>query len=291
MIFDRLADLRQTAAVAVVAVADRADRDLEVEFVVVEVRLSLAQIPGLAGGAQERAGDAELEQTLARDDPNPLVRWRKISLRSSSASYWSTGSASRRRTRASCVRSRPGCPRRRRRPGSSGCACAGRSTSRRGRASCRARESIEVDRHRAEVERRRAEPDQVRMDPVEFEVEHPQVLRARRDLELDQLLDRATEGLHVGEVGEVVHPLDERDHLPVVLVSQVFSMPVWTYPTTGFRSLDDFALEVTISRSTPWVAGWCGPMLTVIISCSGSSMSPASGADRRGPVTVAPSPR
>src|SRR5215211_5040545 len=29
--------------------------------------------------------------------------------------------------------------------------------------------------------------------------------------------------------------------------------------------------RVTISRSTPCVAGWCGPMLIVRISCSGSS--------------------
>ena len=43
-------------------------------------------------------------------------------------------------------------------------------------------------------------------------------LRARRDLELDQALDAAAEGLHLEEVGEVVHPLDERDDLPVALV-------------------------------------------------------------------------
>ena len=73
-------------------------------------------------------------------------------------------------------------------------------------------------RHRAEVERRGPEPEQVRVQPVELEVDRPQVRGARRDLELEQLLDRAAEGLHVEEVGEVVHPLDERDHLPVALV-------------------------------------------------------------------------
>ena len=73
-------------------------------------------------------------------------------------------------------------------------------------------------RDRAEVERRRAEPDQVRVDPVELEKEGAQVLGPRRDLELEQPLDRAAERLHVEEVGDVVHPLDERDHLPVALV-------------------------------------------------------------------------
>ena len=73
-------------------------------------------------------------------------------------------------------------------------------------------------RDRAEVERRGPDPEQVRVDPVELEVDRPQVGGPGRDLDLEQLLDRAAEGLHVEEVGEVVHALDERDHLPVALV-------------------------------------------------------------------------
>ena len=89
-------------------------------------------------------------------------------------------------------------------------------------------EAVPEHRDRAEVERRGAEPDQVRVDPVELQVDHAQVLGARRDLELEQRLDRAAEGHRVEVVGEVVHPLDERDDLPVALSSQVFSIPVWT---------------------------------------------------------------
>ena len=63
------------------------------------------------------------------------------------------------------------------------------------------------------------------MDPVELEVDRPQVLRPPRDLEFDQALDAADERLHVGEVGEVVHPLHERDRLPVGLVLAVLLDP------------------------------------------------------------------
>ena len=79
-------------------------------------------------------------------------------------------------------------------------------------------EAVPEQRDRAEIEGRGAEPDQVRHDPVELQVEHPQVLGAVGDLQLEQPLDTAAEGLHVEEVGEVVHPLDERDRLPVALV-------------------------------------------------------------------------
>src|SRR5690348_9619393 len=41
----------------------------------------------------------------------------------------------------------------------------------------------------------------------------------------------------------------------------------------GLMSLTTSPSSVVISRSTPWVAGWCGPMLSVISSCV--SPSPA----------------
>ena len=64
MILHRLVDLRVADAVAVVVVADRADRDLEFEVVIARVRLGLAEVPRVAGGAQQRPGDAEAEQRL-----------------------------------------------------------------------------------------------------------------------------------------------------------------------------------------------------------------------------------
>ena len=73
-------------------------------------------------------------------------------------------------------------------------------------------------RHGAEVERRGGEPEQVARDPVQLEVDDAQVLRARRHLEVEQALHRHAERHRVEVVREVVHPLDERDDLPVGLV-------------------------------------------------------------------------
>ncbi len=49
-------------------------------------------------------------------------------------------------------------------------------------------------------------------------MQDPQVLRAGRHLHAEQRLDRAAERHCIEVVGEVVHPLDDRDHLPVGLV-------------------------------------------------------------------------
>ena len=73
-------------------------------------------------------------------------------------------------------------------------------------------------RDRAEVERAGGDPEQVRGDPVQLEVDHPQPLSALRHLLVEQPLDRHAEGHRVEVVREVVHPLDERDDLPVLLV-------------------------------------------------------------------------
>jgi hypothetical protein len=62
------------------------------------------------------------------------------------------------------------------------------------------------------------EREQVRRDPVQLHVSHAQVLRPRRHLLLEQLLDGHAVGRRVEVVGEVVHPLDERDDFPVLLV-------------------------------------------------------------------------
>jgi hypothetical protein len=79
-------------------------------------------------------------------------------------------------------------------------------------------EAVPEHRDRAEVERARPEPHEVGHDAVELEVDHAQVLRARRDLEVEQRLDRPAERHRVEVVREVVHPLDDRDDLPVGLV-------------------------------------------------------------------------
>ncbi len=73
-------------------------------------------------------------------------------------------------------------------------------------------------RDRADVERARGEGEKVRCDPAELRVDHTQILSARRHLDFQQPLDRHAEHVRVGVVGQVIHPLDERDDLPVLLV-------------------------------------------------------------------------
>jgi hypothetical protein len=81
------------------------------------------------------------------------------------------------------------------------------------------------------------------MDAVELQVEHPEVLGARRDLELQEALDAAHERLHVGEVGEVVHPLHERDRLPVGLVLAALLDPRVHVAHDGLQIANDLALQ------------------------------------------------
>ena len=79
-------------------------------------------------------------------------------------------------------------------------------------------ERVPEQRDRAEVECRGTEPEEVAGDPVELEVDHAQVLGARWDLLVQQPLDRHAIRQRVEVIREVVHPLDERDDLPVRLV-------------------------------------------------------------------------
>src|SRR5262249_50894238 len=67
----RLVELGVPDPVAVVVVADRPDRDLELEMVVARVRVRLAQVPWIAGSTQQRPGDAQLQERLLVDDAGP----------------------------------------------------------------------------------------------------------------------------------------------------------------------------------------------------------------------------
>ena len=79
-------------------------------------------------------------------------------------------------------------------------------------------EAVPEHRDRAEVQRARAQPHQVAHDPVELEVHDAQVLRALGHLDAHERLDGPAVGHRVEVVGEVVHPLDDGDDLPVALV-------------------------------------------------------------------------
>ena len=244
MILHRLVDLGVADAVAVVVVADGPDRDLEVEVVIARVRVRLAQIPRVAGGAQQRPGDAELEQRLlveragaAQPLEHDLVLLQQVGVLVGAGGHLVEELAQLGLEAARDVldhaadlevaRVHP--------------LAGGHLEQVEDRLALA--EAVPEHRDRAEVQRARAQPHQVRHDPVELEVDHPQVLRARRHLDVEQRLDRAAERHRVEVVGQVVHPLDDRDHLPVGLVLGGLLDPGVDVADDRLDVADDLALE------------------------------------------------
>ena len=117
----RLLHLLHADAVAVVVVADRPDRDREVEVVVGGVGLRLAQVPRVAGRAQQRPGDAEVEQRLLVDARRRCAgaAGRSRSCRAGPRTGRRAPGISSQNARSLLGEARPGCPRSRRRPGCS----------------------------------------------------------------------------------------------------------------------------------------------------------------------------
>jgi hypothetical protein len=67
--------------------------------------------------------------------------------------------------------------------------------------------------HRAELHCVRAEPDQMAVDPLELGQEHANPFHAIGHFEAEKLLHRQAVRVGIGLRAEVVHPLDERNHL------------------------------------------------------------------------------
>ncbi len=79
-------------------------------------------------------------------------------------------------------------------------------------------EGVEEERERAGVEAHRAGAQQVVADAGQLGDDRADVLAARRDLDAQQLLDRAVPGHVVGHRRDVVHPVGDRDVLVVIEV-------------------------------------------------------------------------
>ena len=256
----RLAHLLHPDAVAVVAVAHGADRDLKVEVRVGEDGIDLAQVPWLAGGAQQRPGDPQVQQSLARDDADVLgpsqedlvaVQDRLVLVdprghlgaEGAGLALEADGDVLEDASDLEVAGVHP---------------LPGRQLEQ-VEDPVAVPEAVEEHRHRAEVERPGAEPDEVRVDPVQLQVDHSQVLGARRDLQLEQALDAADERLHVEEVGEVVHPLHERDHLPVGLVLAVLLDPGVDVAHHRLQVADHLPLEADQQPQHPVGGGMVRP--------------------------------
>ena len=215
----RLLHLGQADRVAVVVVALGADRDAELEVLVARVRRRLAQVPRVARGAQQRPGDAEVEQRLlverahaAQAAQHDLVAVEQVAVLVDAVGHVVEELAALRLpARRDVLEDAADLDVARVH------ALAGGHLEQVEDLLALA-EAVPEHRDRAEVERARPEPDEVAHDPVELEVDDAQVLRALGDLDVEQRLDGAAERHRVEVVGQVVHPLDDGDDLPVALV-------------------------------------------------------------------------
>ena len=105
-------------------------------------------------------------------------------------------------------------------------------------------DGVEQHRHRADFHAVRAEPDQMAGNALQLGEEDADVLDARRHLEPKQLLDRQRVGQAVRLRAQVVHPLDERDHLlPLLLLGGLLDAGVEIADRRHHR-LDDLAIEL-----------------------------------------------
>ena len=240
----RLVDLRHAHGEAVVVVADGADGDLEGEVVVGAVGVGLAQVPRVAGGAQQRTGDAEPQQRVGVERAHPAqpLQHDLVGVEDRAVLVGALGHDLQELAHLGLE--------------AAGDVLDHAAHLEVARVHARAgghleqvedqlalAQAVQEDRGGAEVEHGGAQPDQVRGDAVELQVDHAQVLRALGHLDLQQPLDGAAVGHRVEVVGEVVHPLDHGDHLPVGLVLGGLFDPRVHVPDDRFEVARDLSLE------------------------------------------------
>ena len=88
-------------------------------------------------------------------------------------------------------------------------------------------EAVEEHAHRADIERVRAQPHQMAVQPRKLGHHHAHPLRARRNLDLQQLFHRQRVHQIVRKVGQIVDAVGQRDHLlPGLLLALLFDAGV-----------------------------------------------------------------
>ncbi len=118
---------------------------------------------------------------------------------------------------------------------------------------------VEEHRHGADFHRVRANPDQVARHPLQLGDQHADVLHALWHLEAEELLDGQDVGEAVGLRGQIVHPLDERDHLlPLLLFRRLLDPGVQVADGRHAR-LDRLAIELQHEAQHAMRAGVLGP--------------------------------
>jgi len=103
---------------------------------------------------------------------------------------------------------------------------------------------VEKRRHAADVERVRAYPEQMVQDPRDLVEHHTDVLRAKRDLDSEQPLDREAIRVLVAHHRHVIQPVHVRQRLQVGLVFGEFFRRPMQEPDVRIRALDDLSVEL-----------------------------------------------
>ena len=211
----RLAHLVDAHLVAVEDVASLVDGHVELDLVVGEIRLALAQVPVDAGGAEVRPGLAERDRVLGREgadahrplepdlvrveDRLVLVDRLRHPLAERAGLLVEPGRdvlGEAADLEVARVHARPG------------------DHLEEVEHEVALAEAVPEHRDRADLERGGAEVDEVRVDPHQLAERHPHPGRLARHLQLQQLLDRE----HVDELvvlkGDVVDPGGVGDALP-----------------------------------------------------------------------------
>ena len=151
--------------------------------------------------------------------------------------------------------------------------------------------AVPEHRHGAEVQAAGGDEDEVARDAVELEVDDPQVLGALGDLDPQQRLHGTAVRHRVEVVGEVVHPLDDGDDLPVALVLGRLLDAGVDVADDRLDVEHDLALEAGQQAEHPVRRGVVGPHVEGEQLLLGPeevvALDPLGRLERRGPVEVA----
>ena len=241
-----LAHFLHAHEVAVVAIADRADGNVELQMVVNEIGMRLAQIEIHAAAAQVRAGQAVINGVLLgnhADVPravheNAVAREQFFRLVEIDDDFVQEFAAlldpARRQVarNAADARVAGGEPR------------AGQGFDQIINLFALG-EGVQENRQRADIHRERAQPEQMRGDAGEFAADDADVLAARRQVLVDpvQFFHRERVGDVVGQRREIIQPIRVGDELGVGHVLGDFFIAAMEITDVGSGLGDDLAVQ------------------------------------------------
>ena len=242
---DRLAHLFHADAVAVVAVAVLADRDVEIHLGVALVGLRLAQIPGGARAAHHHAGEAPLPGVLERHHADVDVALLEDAVVGEQPFEIVADLQERIAERLDVVDQL-----RRQVLVHAADAEIGRVHARAGGALVEHHQLLALLEapqrrgERADVHRLRGDVEEMREQPPDLAKEHADQLRAARHREAEQLLGREAEGMLLVHRRDVVEPVEIRDRLQIGLVLDQLLGAAMQQADMRIDALDHLAVEL-----------------------------------------------